>query len=112
MSATEKAKLRAVAFLRGKRALRQTDPIPALQRAFAVLKMADRKRPGKLIYLLTDGVFPDNKAVLQEIRNLNRQKEVHVNTFLYGNRPPVAAKVMRMIAKENGGQYKYVSGDE
>ena len=110
--ATQKAKLKAVTFFRDKRALRQTDPVPALQRAFAVLKMADRKRPGKLIYLLTDGVFPDNQAALQEIRKLNRQKEVHINTFLYGNRPPVAEKVMKTIAKENGGQYKYISGDE
>lgn len=110
--ATEKAKLKAVGFLKGERALRQTDPIPALQRAFAVLKMADRKRIGKLIYLLTDGVFPDNRAVLEEIRKLNRQKEVHINTYLYGNRPPVAVKVMKMIKDENGGQYKYVSGDE
>ncbi len=112
VSATEKAKLAAVSFLKGKRALQQTDPIPALQRAFAVLKMADRKYPGKLIYLLTDGVFPNNRAVLREIQKLNRQKEVHINTLLYGMRPPVAAKVMRTIAKENGGQYRYVSGDE
>ncbi len=112
VTATQKAKLTAVTFLRDKRALRQTDPVPALQRAFAVLKMANRKYPGKLIYLLTDGVFPDNKAALQEIRKLNRQKEIHINTLLYGNRPPVAEKVMRMIAKENGGEYKYVSGDE
>ncbi|MBL7133228.1 MAG: VWA domain-containing protein [Phycisphaerae bacterium] len=110
--ATEKAKLKAVSFLRGKRALRQTDPIPALQRAFAVLRMADRRRPGKLIYLLTDGVFPDNKAVLEEIRKLNPQKEVHINTLLYGNRPPVAVAVMKKIKNENGGQYRYISGDE
>ena len=110
--ATEQAKLKAVRFLADKRALRQTDPVPALRRAFAVLKMADRGRKGKLIHLLTDGVFPDNAAVLETIRKLNSHKEVKINTYLYGNRPPVAVAVMKKIKDENGGQYKYISGGE
>ena len=110
--ATEQAKLKAVRFLADKRALRQTDPVPALRRAFAVLEMADRRRPGKLIYLLTDGVFPDNEAALEAIRKLNVRKEVQINTCLYGNRPPIAVQVMKKIKDENGGQYNYASGDE
>ena len=112
MPATEKAKLEAVKFLKGAMALDQTDPIPALRRAFAVLKKASRKRRGKLIYLLTDGVFPNNKTVLDVIRMENPGKKVLINTFLYGKRPPVAVRVLKTIAMENGGVYKWISPDE
>ena len=84
----------------------------AIERAFAVLARADQRRPGMLIYLLTDGNFPDNAAVLATIRKLNVDKKVSINTYLYGRRPPEAEKVMRLIAKENKGRYKYVSADE
>ena len=102
----------AAAFLDSVRAAGQTDPIPALERAFQVLARADRRRLGKLIYLLTDGNFPDNASVLAAVRKLNKEREVHINTYLYGNKPPEAVRVMVAIAKENGGRYKYVSQDE
>ena len=102
----------AAKFLEDVRAQGQTDAIPALKRAFAVLARADKRRGRKLIYLLTDGNFPDNAAVLAAIRKLNKDKKVSINTYLYGRRPPEAEKVMRLIAKENKGRYKYVSADE
>lgn len=110
--ANEPNKKRAVAFLKEPRALAQTDPIPALKSAFRVLGSANPKLPGKLLFLLTDGVFPDNEKVLAAVRVMNRRKDVHINTYLYGNRPPVAVKVMKAVAGENGGRYKYVRGDE
>ncbi len=99
-------------FLQGVEAAGATDPIPALKRAFAVLRGARADRPGKLIHLLTDGNFPNNQATLEAIRTLNSQGDVHINTFLYGRRPVEAEKVMRQIADENRGTYKYVSPDE
>ena len=111
MPATAENKEAAAKFLESVRAMGQSDPIPALQRAFAVLARAD-KRPGRLIYLLTDGNFPDNAAVLAVLRKLNGGKQVAINTYLYGRRPPEAEKVMRQIAKEHGGRYRYVSADE
>lgn len=110
--ATDENKLRAVRFLRGIRAKGQTDPVPALKQAFGVLGQADPERPGKLIYLLTDGVFPDNKKVLEVIRRLNKGKDVRVHTFLLGPRRPVAVEVMKTIAAENGGKYVYVRQEE
>jgi len=92
------------------RPLGQTNPIPALMRAFAVLQ--DAATGGKLIYLLTDAEFQNNEMVLAAIRQWNADKSVHINTFLYGRRPPGAERVMQQIAKENGGRYKYVSPDE
>ncbi|MCE5277300.1 MAG: VWA domain-containing protein [Planctomycetaceae bacterium] len=112
VSANDASKLEAVKFLRGVQAQAQTDPLPALKRAFAVLSAANPKLPGKLLFLLTDGVFPDNEKALATIRTLNARKDVHVNTFLYGNRPPVAVEVLKTIANENGGRYKFISGEE
>jgi len=92
----------------------KTDPVPALNRAFDVLGNADPRRPGKVIYLLTDGAFPDSQKVLDTIRkrNTGAAGDVIINTFLYKNRPPEAVKVMKDIAAQNGGQYKFVGSDE
>jgi hypothetical protein len=89
-----------------------TKAIPALERAFAVLK---GRKGGSLIYLLTDGVFKDidgNAAVLAYIRSKNKNKKVHVNTFLYGTRPKRAVEVMEKIAKQNSGRYRFVEDQE
>lgn len=88
----------------------QTDPVPALERAFEVLNAATDRR-GKLIYILTDAHFPDNDRVLATVKKYNAKKMVSINTYLYGNRPEVAEKIMKQIAAENRGRYKYVSLD-
>lgn len=84
----------------------RTDPVPALERAFAVLQGA-RKR-GLVVYLLTDGRFPDNQEALDVIDRLNADRTVQIFTYLYGNRPPEAVAVMKRIAAENNGGYRYV----
>ncbi len=85
---------------------RQTNPVPALQRAFDVFKGARKK--GFLVYLLTDGRFPDNQKVLDAIKKMNPDGKVQIFTYLYGNRPPEAVEIMKNIASENNGLYKYV----
>ena len=110
--ATAANKLDAGEFLGGVIPQGKTDPIPALQRAFEVLKRADPARPGKLIYLLTDGDFPNSAEVLRSIRERNAKKEIHINTYLYQYRGEHAVSVMRQIADQNNGKYKYVSADE
>jgi len=97
----------------------RTDPVPALHRAFTVMRGArlahkGPKAPKQLIHLLSDGEFPENDKVLEAIRksNPNGRRQVHINTILYGTRPPEAVKVMKLIAEENKGRYKYVSPDE
>lgn len=90
----------------------QTDPLPALKRAFDVLQGA--RKTGKLVYLLSDGLFPDNSAVLRLIaeRNPEGSGQAMICTFLYGDRTREAEEVMQKIAKENKGRYKYVRPDE
>ena len=104
---TEEHKLALAEFLVKIKAEGTTNPVKGVNRAFDVLKKANRL-PGKAIYLLTDGAFPDNKAVLAAIRARNIKKDVLIHTFLLGGKSPIAEKVMRQIAKENGGQYRYV----
>jgi hypothetical protein len=114
VQATVWHKEEAVRFLEPVRAEQQTDPVPALNRAFDVLAQvrSDPNRPDKLIFLLTDGVFPDNAKVLDVIRGRNAGKDVAICTYLYGNRPPEAVDVLTRIAKENRGTFKYISPDE
>jgi DNA-directed RNA polymerase subunit RPC12/RpoP len=99
-------------FLSAVKAEGQTDPVPAMNRAFDAFAQNELPGKGRLIYLLTDGVFPDNDAVVKAIAQRNTKKDVYINTFLYGHKPPEAESVMRKIAEENGGQYRYVGGSD
>ena len=86
---------------------------PALKRAMAVLADADPKRPGKMIYLLTDGELGDMREVFKTLDDLNELKDVYINTFLLSeNEEKLPADTLKKIAKDNGGQYKHVSPDE
>jgi hypothetical protein len=78
----------------------QTQPGPALERAFAC-------KP-ELIYLMTDGDF-DSK-VIDTLRRLNRDKKVKINTFSFIFKPGEA--LLKQIASEHGGRYKHVSEDD
>jgi len=116
--ATDRFRQSAARFLKGIRAEGRTDPIPALERAFEVLRRASGRRPGKLIYLLTDGEFPDNQQVLKRLKTLNADRKVHINTILYSidlpydmDRPKGEA-VLKQIARENGGTYVFVDEND
>jgi len=101
VDATERNKQFAYEFVDGIIAQGETDPSDALRRAFTV-------RP-EVIYLLTDGEF--DRAIVGLVRGLNAGGRVRVHTigFLY-TRPGTSAEgVLKQIAAENGGNYKFVS---
>lgn len=106
LSATINSKIRVADFLDETIPEGQTNPIPALEKAFNVLKYS--KKDGKLIFLLTDGNFPDNNLVLEKVRYLNKNKDIVINTYLYGNQIDEAEKVLKIIAEENNGIYRFV----
>ncbi len=108
--ASEDNKVSACAFIQEARAKGQTNPVPALRRAFAALDRAEDGGKGKVMFLLTDGDFPDNQEVLETITELNRG--VVINTILYGRRTAEAETVMQQIADASGGVYKFISLDE
>jgi len=126
-------KLAANNFLRDIIASGSTTVLPALKRAFQILKSADASKPGRVIYLLSDGDFAGmsggstytaadgrvlngNEAVIQWLRDNNPKEEekglIHVFTFLYGNTDEDARKVMETIAKDSGGRFKLIISDE
>jgi hypothetical protein len=78
-----------------------SDPIPGIQAAF--------KAGPQLIYILTDGDFPNNDQVIQEIRKLNKDKKVKINTIAFMDRGEAYEKLLKQIADENGGLFKFVS---
>ena len=84
-----------------------TDPLPALEQSFAI-------KP-QLVYLLTDGDFPDNNAVRDAISRLNKDKQTKVNTILFtadhGTDDDVSKQfvsLLKSIAKDNGGVFSRV----
>jgi hypothetical protein len=102
--ATPENKLKATSFLEDKIVPRgETNPIPGLEIAF--------KQKPELVYILTDGDFPDNAGVLKKIRELNRDHKVKVNTIAFvgeGDTDTDFMKLLKQIADENGGTYKHV----
>ena len=90
----------------------QTDPTAGLEAAFASLAKTSRRKPGKIVYLLTDGVFADDQKVIAAISRLNKSRSVQINSYLYGSMDSRAVNVMKQIAAENRGAFKYISGDE
>jgi len=102
--ATPENKLKATTFLEDKIVPRgETNPIPGLEVAF--------KQKPELVYILTDGDFPDNAGVLKRIRELNRDKKVKINTIAFvgeGDTDTDFMKLLKQIADENGGTYKFV----
>ena len=102
--ATPENKLKATNYLEDKVTPRgETNPIPGLELAF-------QQKP-ELIYLLTDGDFPDNNAVLKRITELNKDHKVKINTIAFVSEADTDTDFMKLldkIAKENGGVYKFV----
>jgi len=112
--ATEANKLKAAEFLDKIDGRGATDPMPALKRAVAVLKEAN-KNPGKQIFLLTDA---DEKldADVNEILGFVRDncKDVFINTYVFkthGELGVTTSKMLQDISRMTGGQFKAITGD-
>jgi hypothetical protein len=98
-------------FLQGVGTRGETDPLPGIDLAF-------RNHPN-LVYLLTDGEFPNNPAVLERIRKLNADHKTKLNTIAFTNDEDRKhnldvrfKKFLEELAKENGGTFKDVNADE
>jgi hypothetical protein len=100
VNATERNKQLAFEFVDSIIPQGETDPSKALERAFS-------GNPD-LIYLLTDGEF--DKGIIDLVKRLNVGAKVTVHTigFLYST----GEAVLKQIAKENGGNYKFVSDQD
>jgi hypothetical protein len=103
-------KNKAYTFLKTMSAHSGTDPLPALTMAF-------NEHP-QLIYLLTDGDFPDNNAVIHSIVQLNGRHLTKINTILFLAKRneegdlQTFMDVMKQIASQNHGIFLPVAADE
>jgi hypothetical protein len=81
-----------------------TNPLPALRAAFA-------QKP-ELVYFLTDGEFNNvvgYEQVLAEVRQLNADKKVKINTIAFMSDDEKAEQALQQMARENGGGFRKVS---
>ena len=97
VSATDRNRQLAFEFIDGVIPQGETDPSKALERAFAC--------GPELIYLLTDGEF--DRQIIDLCKRLNTGSKVTIHTigFLY----KTGEEVLKQIATDNGGNYKFVS---
>lgn len=102
--ATPEAKRKAYEFLDKTAPHGSSDPIPGLKACFAT-------QP-QLIYMLTDGDFPNNNQVIEEIRRLNKDRKVKINTIAFAERGEQYEKMLKQISDENGGLFKFVSDQD
>ncbi len=121
-------KLAAAAFLQEQIPEGSTTALVALKRAFTVLAAAPADE-SKLIYLVSDGDFSGlaggsqyrtadgrtlagNEAVLQWLVDENAGPKVYIQTVLLHSTDETAVEVLKAIARQNGGRFKYISPDE
>jgi hypothetical protein len=98
--ATDRNKERYYQFLGSIQAQGQTDPQWALQRALQL-------NPD-LIYLLTDGIFPEKMA--EKMIEWAKLHKVKINTIAYVLES--GGSLLRKIAEQTGGIYKFVSEEQ
>lgn len=111
LPATPENKHKAFEFLNDFDPRGQTNPLPSLELAF--------KQGPELVYILTDGNFPDNDAVIRLCQQKNASKRIKINTIAFvpkssRNDPQKLefVKVLKQIAEENGGTCRMVTDDD
>ena len=80
-----------------------TNPVPAIQEAF--------KMQPELIIFLTDGEFNNFASyaeVLAEVKKLNPDNKVRINTILMMGEDEKAEETLRQMASDNGGNFRKV----
>jgi hypothetical protein len=102
--ANREGKTEALRFLDDVTTSSTSDPVRALRKAF-------EQRPD-LVYLVTDGDFPDNRLVRSEIWRLNRELGARVDTIAFVNERDTDTEflpALKAIARENRGCFRDVS---
>jgi len=97
VTATDRNKQLAFEFIDGVVAQGETDPVESVKRAFSL-------QP-EIIVILTDGEFDPQVARLVKDLNKNGKVKVHTIGFLY----KTGEAILKQIAAENGGTYKFVT---
>lgn len=100
VSAREVTKKELFEFIRTVRPEGSTNPTRAMEKAFL--------HDPEIIFFLTDGAF--HKTLLDHLRAWNRDRRVKIFTIAYVD--PEGSELLEQIAREHGGEFRYVSGRE
>ncbi len=108
VQATEANKRRAYKFLEDVTTSSTSDPLPGLTVAFS-------QKP-QLVYLLTDGDFPNNDAVRAKVKEMNKDGKIKINTIAFVDPAKDTEtdfiKLLSDIANQNGGKYSYINEND
>ena len=109
VSATTENKRKANKWLDDLTTSGTSNPIPGLEVAF-------RAKP-ELMYILTDGDFPNNNEVLSKVASLNSGKRTRINTIAFVTSSDDATsesfmKFLTTLADSNNGKFKRVAQDQ
>jgi hypothetical protein len=109
VNATPENKRKAAKWLDDLTTSGTSNPIPGLEIAF-------RSKPD-LMYILTDGDFPNNNDVLSKVTALNGGRKTRINTIAFvttidDETSDSFVKFLETLANQNGGKYKKVSQDQ
>lgn len=104
LPASAENKAKAVEFVKKVVPAGASASVPGLRAAFAC-------KPD-VIYFTTDGDFADRDRAIAEARALNKDKHVRINTIAVFDREEAYMKVLKQLADENGGLFKFVSKED
>jgi len=101
LPATDANKIAAARWVRKVQARDETDPIPALKRAFAL-------RPDYIV-ILSDGEFDRKVLDVVEALQKPRTRRVRIVTVAYGD--DFSGKNLQELARRNGGRFVRIKAD-
>jgi hypothetical protein len=104
LPASKENKTKAADFVKKAVPAGATTAAPGMRAAFAV-------KP-EVIYFATDGGFTDTDQLIQATHTLNKEKRVRIDTLAIFNRSERYEGVLKQIAEENGGMFKFIGNDE
>ena len=102
---TPEAKRRAMEYIDGTAPRGGTDPLPALEKAYA-------QRPEIIYFLIDPSDFPDKKAVLDLVTARSAGGRVRLNVIGFEGHDPENESFLKSLAEKAGGTYRYVSEKE
>jgi hypothetical protein len=103
--ATPESKRRAIDFVDAVAPRGPTDPLPALEKAFA-------QKPDLIYFLIDPSDFPDKKAVLDLVAAKAAGRRIKMNIIAFEGHDPENEAFLKSLAEKTGGEYRFVTGQE
>lgn len=79
-----------------------TEPLPALEKAFAM-------QPDMIFLLIDPSDFPDKPKILEMVNKQNAKAKIKLNIIAFEGKDPENEKFLKDLAAQSGGVYKYVN---